>query len=97
MVTIQYPGCCTILVIHGLPNNFENENHIDGFVREMEGIITQARIGGYAFVSAATTDNQACTEYMRSFGFVSSRWGSKARHPENRVKLWYLRLNKEAN
>jgi len=95
----DFPRCCTMKILHEFgdsgttPGDSLTEDQI---VEQVTALVNQARVDGNAFVTATTNDRQeTANRALNRLGFAHSRFGSKSRHPETRVRLWYLRLNKE--
>lgn len=97
------PNCCTMKVLSGFGQSAHGGLHSrnrqtteDGIVRDIEEQITLRRQQGMAMLLATTTDEQEnANRALRRCGFAHSRFAEKTRHPRTRVRLWYLRLNKD--
>ena len=81
MYSVEFPNCCTATIIYSLD---------DITLYEVKEKIKTAKTQGYGLLVATTTSAQknAC-DVLKAAGFRGSSWGTKKRHPDNKLKLWY--------
>lgn len=95
----DFPRCCTTKILHEFGDSGTTPGESlteDQIVEQATALINQARADGNAIITATTNDSQqTAVRALNRLGFAHSKWASKTRHPETRVRVWYLRLNRE--
>lgn len=98
--TDEFPNCCTGTVafnfgetdVNGCGNHDVKEL---GLKQQLINILDENKEDGYAFVICTTNSQQpTANKLLKSMGFSHSTWMSKDEHPETKVRIWWMPLEK---
>jgi uncharacterized protein YfdQ (DUF2303 family) len=103
MQITEYRNCCTAQIVYEFTKcvyNREKATFYDvdeSSEKIVEYLITQCiekKHGGWATITAITTNNQTeANKALKQLGWKHSRWMSKTRHTESKIRLWWIELD----
>jgi len=98
MNIVDFPHCCTahIMVDFGESYTAEGGAHSIKSSEIIKKLKFFCGMYNYHALFVATTNNQQKTanKTLLKLGFSHSRWLSKKQHPNTKVRLWYISINK---
>ena len=98
MNTVNFPACCTAIIINNFGesavaeggNKKYTEEQIEKYIKETVDLHRQ--FGKALAVVTTNSEQTVANKVLRKLKFKHSKWVSKKQHAETKVRIWYLEL-----
>lgn len=93
----DFPYCCTANILCEFSSNqlkpLETQYTVEAIRNYTIDSCLRLKNGGWALVVATTTDGQVnANKALEELGFKHTEWIEKTKHPESKVRMWWIEL-----